>query len=68
MVDLENRSIEPKTIDSLLSGFCHYVKFRVKVSIGFRVRVMVGFMVRVSGQVLGWLTKKLFTCLSTSLL
>ena len=39
--------IEHPKIDSLLSGFCHYVKFRVRVSVGFRVGVRVGFRVRV---------------------
>ena len=41
---MENRT--PK-IDSLLSGFCHCVKFRVRVIVGFRVRDRVGFRVRV---------------------
>ena len=42
-VDMENRT---PTIDSLLSCFCHCVKFRIEVSVGLRVRVRVGFGVR----------------------
>ena len=34
--------------DSLLSYFCHYVKFRVRVSVGPRFSVRVGFSVRIS--------------------
>ena len=39
--------IEPKQIDSLLFGFCHSIKYRVRVSVEFRVKVRVGFRVRV---------------------
>ena len=39
--------IEPPKIDSRLSGFCQFMKFRVRVSVGFRVRVRVGFRVKV---------------------
>ena len=39
--------IEPPKIESLLLGFCHCVKFRVRVSVGSRVRVRFGFRVRV---------------------
>ena len=43
--------IQPKKIDSLLSGFCHCTKFRVRVSIGFRVRVGFRFRVRIGFKV-----------------
>ena len=39
--------IEPQKIESLLSFFCHYIKFRVRVSVGIRVRGRVGFRVRI---------------------
>ena len=48
--------LEPPKNDSLLSGFCHCVEFRVRVSVGsrvwvrvvFRVGVRVGFRVMIS--------------------
>ena len=39
--------IEPQKVGSLLFGFCHCVKFKVRVSVRIRERVKVGFRVRV---------------------
>ena len=44
--------IEPQKFNSILSCFCHCVKFRIRVSVGFRVRVRVGFRVRVRVRVM----------------
>ena len=43
--------IEPPKMDSLLSGFCHHIKFRVWVNVGSRVKVWVGIRVRVGFRV-----------------
>ena len=39
--------IAPQKFESLLFGFFHGFKFRVRVSVGFRLMVRVGFTVRV---------------------